>query len=159
MPRWDYRKGAGRRDTIHTGLRPLYVPLETLPTVDKSRGVDLRLDHSDLVVGADGDLLLVEPEGSLVQDLLDAFMTPYYYWGLTHQFGSRLREFIEGPAGGFYYTDLKRAVLEVFDAEPRVVANKSRVFLERSDAGVVITASFVPVETGVEERFVLELSL
>jgi len=114
-------------------------------------GTDLLMEESDLVVSDDGNLELVTGIDCLNQDLLNAFLTPYYFWGLDHRHGSRLQEFIEGAGDGLYAIDLKQAINEVFKSDPRVKKDSQKVSFNRLADGIEITASYIPIGRNTPE--------
>jgi len=114
-------------------------------------GTDLLMEESDLVVSNGGDLELVTDIDCLNQDLLNAFLTPYYFWGLTHQHGSRLQEFVEGGNDDFYETDLKKAVIEVLKVDARIKKDSWNIQFEKSSDTIEITASYLPIGRNTPE--------
>lgn len=119
-------------------------------------GTDLALESSDLVV-QDGDFALVTGVYCLKQDLLNAFLCPRFFWGMQIDVGSRLTEFIHGDASPLYLADLKRAVAEVFEAEPRVEKDSWDIVVEPRGGEIEITAEFLPIEWSTRQtiRFIV----
>jgi phage baseplate assembly protein W len=117
-------------------------------------GRDIKLSEWDIVI-TDGDLELVSGVDCLKQDLVYAFLTPLFYWGMEPDYGSRLAEFVEGGADDLYLSNLKRAVYEVFDKEPRVKRKSAKVELYRVADGIEIENEFLPIDEATSESMLI----
>ena len=113
-------------------------------------GTDIKLTNFDMSID-DGDIELVTGKDCVKQDLLHAFLTPFFYWGMTIEFGSRLVEFVGGGNDPFYVADLRRAVDEVFQKEFRVQPDSWQVEVYKKASGVEIECEFLPIEQETSE--------
>jgi phage baseplate assembly protein W len=108
-------------------------------------GIDLKLEDSDLSV-ADGDFELVSGVDCLKQDLLNAFLCPYFFWGMQIDFGSYLHEFVHGGGDEFLAVDLRAAVVQVLKAEPRVEPDSWTIKLDFGITGTTVSVEFQVIE-------------
>ena len=124
--------------------------------MDDRYGTDLMLVDDDLVI-EDGDLKLVSGLACLSQDLGNAFLTGYYFWGMDHTFGSRMSEFIEGTdAEDFYIVELKKAIIEVFRNEPRVRKDSWKIYITAGDESLEIKATYLPLGGAQRQTITIE---
>jgi phage baseplate assembly protein W len=113
-------------------------------------GTDIKLTNWDITI-ADGDIELVSGVECVKQDLLHAFQTPLYFWGMSIEFGSRLQEFVNGGDNPFFIADLRRAVNEVFQKEPRVQKDSWKINIFKRSDGIRIECDFLPIEQETPE--------
>ena len=143
-------RGVAKADPLQAGLgyREVVVAADlTLPPDSRDiLGCDIKLTSFDFTTNS-GDIDLVSGVYCLKQDLLDAMLTPYFYWGHSLDFGSRLIEFVEGSKDPLYVAELRAAAAEVFEAEVRVERDSWDIQLFWLPDSVELEMMFWPIES------------
>jgi phage baseplate assembly protein W len=114
-------------------------------------GTDIKLTEDfDLSIVA-GDIELVSGVDCLKQDLSHALQTPLLAWGLDMNFGAGLTEFVNAGGDPFFAGDLRAAVKNAFETDPRIIKDSVNIEIYHRFEKSEIEIEFLPINQATME--------
>lgn len=119
---------------------------------------DIALDAEGEIVLEYADMALVEGTGCLLQDIKTRLMTDIGALFYDTAFGSGVLRYIQAPADELTLLELKAAVKDALETEPRIDNTGVAVKVSADKEGILTAAvSFIIADNGNNVNLVLSL--
>lgn len=119
---------------------------------------DIALDAEGEIILEYADVALVEGKDCLLQDIKTRLMTDIGALFYDTSFGSGILRYIRAPADELTMLELKAAVKDALETDPRIDNNSVAVKVSADKEGILTAAiSFVIAESGGAVNLVLSL--